>query len=383
MHSPWVWGKSVVLMKILHVYKDFDPPVRGGIERHVALMCRFQREHAEVEALVCSRSLWTRVLDRDGTRVTEVGEWGRFQNAPLAPLFPWHVQWADADVIVIHVPNPTGELSQLMSLRRRTVVVRYHSDVVRQASAMRFYKPFLQRLLRHADVVIPTSEQYVATSPYLQAVKDKCRVAPLGIVTEDFAHADEAAVAGLHARYGGPYALFTGRHRYYKGLEHLVRAAATIGAPVVISGQGPDTATLIALAATLKANVHFPGALSDAELIAHLHGCAVFAFPSIARSEAFGISILEAHACGKPVVATRLGTGVEFANLHGVTGLNVPPGDPLALAAAINALLDNEELRLRLGDAARTRVQSEFHARRVAQLELEIYQEAHARRLAR
>ena len=360
-------------MNILHVYKDFDPPVHGGIERHVALMCRFQRAHAEVEALVCSRSVWTRVVDWDGTRVTEVGEWGRFQNAPLAPLFPWYLHRSRADVVVIHMPNPTGELSQLLSLRRRRVVVRYHSDVVRQASAMRLYRPFQMALLRRADVVIPTSEQYVKTSPFLQAVRDKCRVVPLGIVTEEFESADPAAVAALQARYGGAFVLFTGRHRYYKGLDHLVRAAAAMHAPVVIAGEGPDTETLRALARALGAKVHFPGSLRQEDLVAHLHGCSVFVFPSIARSEAFGISILEAHAAGKPVVATRLGTGVEFANLHDVTGLNVQPADPDALAAAVNTLLLNEDLRRHMGERAQARVRTEFHARKVAEMEMAVY----------
>lgn len=359
-------------MKILHVYKDFDPPVHGGIERHVALMCRFQREHAEVEALVCSRSLWTRVVERDGTRVTEVGEWGRFQNAPVAPLFPSYLRRARADVVVIHMPNPTGEVSQLLGPRRR-VVVRYHSDVVRQASAMRFYRPIQMALLRRAAVVIPTSDQYLKTSPYLQVVREKCRVVPLGIVTEEFASADPAEVAALQARYGGPYVLFTGRHRYYKGLEHLVRAAVAIQAPVVIAGEGPDTESLRGLAGSLGATVHFPGSLRQEDLVAHLHGCSVFVFPSIARSEAFGISILEAHAAGKPVVATKLGTGVEFANLHDVTGLNVQPADPDALAAAVNALLLNDDLRRRMGERAQARVRAEFHARKVAEMEMEAY----------
>ena len=120
----------------------------------------------------------------------------------------------------------------------------------------------------------------------------------------------------------------------------------------------------------------FPGALTQADLVAHLHACAVFAFPSVERSEAFGISILEAHACGRPVVATRLGTGVETANLDGVTGVNVPPGDPAALAEALNALLSDPARRAGLGANARARVRAEFNAERVARMEYELYLEA-------
>jgi glycosyltransferase involved in cell wall biosynthesis len=361
-------------MKILHVYKDFDPPVRGGIERHVALMCRFQQAHAAVAALTCSRTWRTRVVDRHGTRVTEVGEWGRFQNAPVAPLFPWHLRRQQADVVVVHMPNPTGELGFLLSGHRGRLIVRYHSDVVRQAAAMKLYGAFQMRLLRRADAVLPTSENYLNTSPYLGGVRAKCRVVPLGIVTEDFAKADAGQVAALREQYGGAYVLFTGRHRYYKGLDHLVRAAPSIAAPVVITGEGPDTRALQGLAEALRVKVHFPGVLSDAALVNHLHGCAVFAFPSVARSEAFGISILEAHACGKPVVATRLGTGVEFANLHDVTGLNVAPGDAAALAAALNTLLNDADLRARMGQTAKERVERAFHARNIAEQELTIYE---------
>lgn len=362
-------------MKILHVYKDFDPPVRGGVERHIALMCRFQRQWAEVEALTCSRSFRTRVADRDGTRVTEVGEWGRFQGAPVSPLFPLYMRRMRADVVVVHVPNPTAELGYLMARPSGKLIVRYHSDVVRQAAAMKVYAPFLMKFLRKADIIIPTSEQYVNTSATLQAVRERCRVAPLGILPEEFQHPDEAHVASLRAGYGGAYVLFLGMHRYYKGLEYLVRAAKDIHAPVVIAGDGPERSSCMALARSLGVQVAFPGALTHEELVAYLHGCDVFVFPSVERSEAFGISIMEAHACGKPVVATRLGTGVEFINQHGQTGLNVEPRDPKALADAVNSLLADPARRSEMGAYARQRIEREFHAENIARIEFALYQE--------
>lgn len=363
-------------MKLLHVYKDFYPPVSGGMERHIGLMCRFQREWAEVEALVCSRSPRTRGVEREGVRVTEAGEWGRFQSAPLAPGFPFHLRRLAKEVAVLHMPNPTAELSWLLARPRACLVVRYHSDVVRQASAMRFYRPFQMTLLRQAAMILPTSAPYMDTSASLAPFRDRCRVAPLGILPEEFAAPDPARVAALRAAHGGGYVLFAGVHRYYKGLPWLVRAAAAMRAPVVIAGDGPERAGCMALAEELGVRIAFPGALSHEDLVAHLHGCEVFAFPSVERSEAFGISILEAHACGKPVVATRLGTGVEYANLDGVTGLNVPPRDAGALAEAVNALLADPERRAAMGAAGRERVIQEFHARTAARREFELYQEA-------
>lgn len=364
------------VVKILHVYKDFDPPVHGGIERHMALMCRFQRAQAEVSALTCSRSVRTRRVVRDGTDVLEVGEWGRLQNSPLSPTFPWHLRRAHADVYVLHFPHPTAEVAWLTARPRGALVVRYHSDVVRQAAALKVYRPALMQFLARADMILPTSQQYVATSSFLPGFADKCRVVPLGITAEDYGTPDEGRMETLRAQYGGAFIFFAGRHRYYKGLEYLVEAAAGIHAPVVIGGDGPERARLEALNAATHAGVHFTGRLTDAELIAHLHGCSVFAFPSIARSEAFGMALLEAHACGKPAVATQLGTGVEFVNQHERTGLNVPPRDAGALAEAINALLHDPARAAAMGAYAQERVRREFDAQHVAEQELACYREA-------
>ncbi len=360
-------------MKIVHIYKDFDPPVHGGMEHHMALMCWFQRQWAEVEALTCSRSWRTHVMDREGTRVTEVGEWGRFQSAPFSPMFVPHVARLRADVAVLHVPNPTAEIAWLLARPKAKLVVRYQSDIVRQASAMRFYAPVQRRFLQRADRIIVASQQYLDTSETLQPFRDKCAVVPLGILPEEFAAPPHEKMDTLRAKYGGGFVLFSGRHRYYKGIEYLVRAAKHINAPVVIAGDGPERERCMALARELGVTIAFPGTLTHDDLLAHLHACDVFAFPSIVRSEAYGISMLEAHVAGKPVVATTLGTGVEFVNQHGVTGLNVPPKDSDALALAINQLINDAILRARLGDTAKCRVETELHAERIARVEFDLY----------
>ncbi|MBI5094188.1 MAG: glycosyltransferase [Candidatus Hydrogenedentes bacterium] len=366
-------------MKILHVYKDFYPPVHGGMERQIGLMCRFQRQWADVQALMCSRSPWTRVIERDGTRVTEVGEWGRFQSAPISPLFPIYMRTMKTDIMVVHVPNPTAEMGFLLARPRCRLVVRYHSDVVRQAAAMKVYGPIQMNFLRKADIILPTSQRYVDTSATLQAAGKPCRVLPCGILPEEFEHPETERVAELRAKYGGAYVLFAGRHRYYKGLEYLVRAAKAIRARVVIAGDGPERPRCEALAVELGAPIVFAGTLSHQDLVNHLHGCELLVFPSVERSEAFGMSILEAHACGKPVVATTLGTGVEYANLDQKTGLNVPPRNADALAEAVNVLLYNAGLRRRMGEFARQRVYAEFHAERIAREEFSLYEELFGR----
>lgn len=357
----------------MHVYKDYYPPIAGGMECHMALMCSLQSKTENVRALTCSRSIRSREVQYNGVTVHEVGEWGRFQSAPLSPSFPRHLKRGDADVVVLHVPNPTGEIAFLASRSRAKLVVRYQSDVVRQAVAMRIYGPFFRRLLARADAILVSSPQYLETSTYLQPVRDQCRVVPLGILAERFDHPRGERVAELRKKYGGRYVLFSGRHRWYKGLEYLVEASTRIPGPIVIAGEGTERRRIMKMAEKLGSGIFFPGELSEEDLVDHLHGCAVFVLPSVERSEAFGIGILEAHACAKPVVATRLGTGVEYVNLDGETGMNVSPRDPRALAEAITTLLEDSGRCEAMGRFASTRVRKDFDARDVAAEELEVY----------
>jgi rhamnosyl/mannosyltransferase len=273
---------------------------------------------------------------------------------------------------------PTAEMGWLLARPKSKLIVRYQCDVVRQATAMRFYRPFQQRFLSQAEVIMPTSELYARSSEALRPWKAKWRIVPLGIEPEKF-EASPEAVRKVQERFGKTFVLFSGVHRYYKGLDYLVRAAKDIQAPLVIAGDGFERPKLMALAEAEGASIHFPGVLGEEELAAYLQACTVFVFPSSARTEAFGISMLEAQAAGKPVVATKLGTGVELVNLDGVTGINVPPQDPQAIAAAVNKLLADAELRDRMGAEAKARVEREFRADRLARQEFELYQEVLAR----
>jgi rhamnosyl/mannosyltransferase len=97
--------------------------------------------------------------------------------------------------------------------------------------------------------------------------------------------------------------------------------------------------------------------------------------PSTHRSEAFGIVQLEAMAFAKPVVSTRLGTGVDWVNVHGLTGLTVPPRDVPALRDALATVLASPALRARLGAAGRRRVEQEYTTAHAADAVLAVYRE--------
>ena len=144
---------------------------------------------------------------------------------------------------------------------------------------------------------------------------------------------------------------------------------------LVIVGKGPMEKELKAKVSELGlgAKITFAGAVSEELLPAYYHLCDVFCLPSIYRSEAFGVSQIEAMACGKPVVSTQLDSGVPFVNMHRKTGIIVPPKDSNALAEALNELLSNRALASQMGDLARRRVEREFTAKRMTQSVLAVY----------
>jgi rhamnosyl/mannosyltransferase len=352
-------------MKILHVYKDYFPPVVGGVEKHIAELCNHFKHKYDMEVLVCNHGLFTRIEDVDGIKVTKVGQLGRIQSAPLSPTFPLWLRKIKADIFHYHMPNPTCEFSHLLARPPGTVVATYHSDIVRQEFLLKLYGPSLRRFLNRVDVIMPTSDVYADQSPFLRDFKSKCEVVPLGIDTQKFDKATsrlKSEIEKLRGVFGPEFILFVGKLRYYKGLQFLVEAMPEIHVPLVIIGTGPMESDLKALASNygVSDKVRFMGEVTEDDLAAFYHACSLVVLPSIFKSEAYGLVQIEAHACGKPVVSTRLGTGVEFINMDGKTGLIVPPADSKALAGAINQLLSDPGRMQRMGEFARQRAQNEF-----------------------
>ena len=213
------------MLKVLQVYKDYYPPVFGGIEQHLSLLCRTIRSYCNVRVLVSAGGeLRTYREVVDGVEVTRVGEVARVASAPISPTMPFHLAHMKSDIYHFHFPNPTGDVSYWLSGAKGKIVVTYHSDIVRQSTILPLYRPFLHRLLDRADAILATSPQYVESSEYLRPFKDKCDIVPLGIDLRRFETSpqiEERAVA-WRAEMKVPFVLFVGRLRYYKGLEVLL-----------------------------------------------------------------------------------------------------------------------------------------------------------------
>ncbi len=361
-------------LRVLHVGK-FYPPHKGGMETHLRDLCERLRGEVETEVIVAGREARDVEETVGGVRVVRARTLFNVGAAPVCPGMVRRIRESRADIVHLHFPNPAAVLSYLASGHRGALVVTYHSDIVRQRWTGLAFRPVLEHLLRRARAVIATSPDYVESSPVLRRFRARCRVIPLGIEPERFERRDEGAVSRIRALYGPRLVLAVGRLIYYKGFEHLVRAMRETDGRLVIVGDGPLRPLLERErdAWGLHERVALPGEVED--VTPHLQAADVFALPSVARSEAFGIVQLEAMACGVPVVNTRLPSGVPFVSPDGVSGITVAPGDAGALARALNQLLDNPGLRALYGEAGRRRVRAEFTADLMAERTLRLYRE--------
>jgi glycosyltransferase involved in cell wall biosynthesis len=169
-----------------------------------------------------------------------------------------------------------------------------------------------------------------------------------------------------------------------KNHEGVLRAIADLAQQgksitLAIAGDGPLLGELRSIATDLELNsqVHFLGDLDNVHQF--LNALDIFVLNS--HSEGMSNTILEAMSCGLPVVATSVGANSDLV-VEGQTGLLIPPDDPPALANAIAKLVDNESLRLRMGEDGRARIEREFGIARMVRDYSQLYCELLGERMS-
>ncbi len=169
-----------------------------------------------------------------------------------------------------------------------------------------------------------------------------------------------------------------GRLVAYKGYCYLVAAAKYLGDDfvVLIGGTGALESELQREIDKLGLHekVRLLGRINDEDLPAYYGACDVFCLSSVQKTEAFGIVQIEAMSCGKPVVATRIPhSGVSYVNAHGISGLNVTPGNAYELSEAIKTIVGNKETYEHFSKGAKERYETLFTKNIMIKKCLEIY----------
>ena len=355
-------------------------PLRGGVEKVAYdLMVGLSERGIHCDMLCASGGGGWRSFSVNGcARLIGCHTWLKAYATMIAPSMVSTLRAIAPryDIIHIHHPDPMAGLALFLSGYKGRVVVHWHSDIQKQKHLLKFYLPLQEWLLGRADLVIGTTPVYLKESPFLRAVQHKCVCLPIGV--SPMQPAPQAA-ARIKARYGGRKIVFSlGRLVAYKGYRFLVEAAQYLGDGfvVLIGGTGELKADLQREIDSLglRGKVELLGRIADSDLPAYYGACDVFCLSSVQKTEAFGIVQIEAMSCGKPVVATRIPqSGVAYVNAHGVSGLNVEPGNARELARAIMAITKDGQTYAKYSAGASRRYGEMFTKERMIEKCLEIY----------
>lgn len=318
----------------------------------------------------------------------------RFGNAAFLPQLYKKVD--QFDIVHLHIPFFGG--AEIVALKKNKIkdrmrlVITYHMDIVGQGFLKEFFTMYKQSILPviidSADKIIATSYDYLKQSDIREQFekdREKFIEIPLGVDIKRF-YPQEKDVRLLE-QYGlelnDKIILFVGaldRAHYFKGLEYLIKALKNPALDrknykLVIVGQGPLRSYYeeIAKLERVKERIVIVNRVEDDQLPKFYNISDVCVLPSIDKTEAFGLVLLEAMACQKPVVATNL-AGVRTLVENEVNGYLVEPKDVEDLAQKLNTILESKELTKKFGKNSREKVETKYGWKLIGKCLDELYQ---------
>ncbi len=271
-----------------------------------------------------------------------------------------------ADVVHLHYPF-YGTAGRVAALKRsgviKRLVVTLHMDAASSGVRGLIFdlhrKWFQSGILQSADALLVSSRDYAQHSSYKDLSGDERMMElPFGVDSDVFSPGDgnrQAFGIPEGARVVGTVSVMDAAHPF-KGVDLLIKALADLpqDAHLLLVGDGDRRAAFEKMAHDLGVGdrTHFAGRLSSEQLVVALRTMDVFAFPSTSRAEAFGLAMLEAMACGVPVVCSDL-PGVRIVAQG--TGKTFAVNDLSDMSGAITSLLKDENARCNFGHAARAK----------------------------
>jgi rhamnosyl/mannosyltransferase len=233
------------------------------------------------------------------------------------------------DIIHYHYPWPMIDLINLFINKNTKKIITYHADAISGNRIIDFFYSLITKFfLNKMDVIIVTSRNYLKSSKILCKYKKKIKIIPLGI---------EKRKSNKNFNFNEKnYILFVGSDRKYKGLNILINSSKQIKGSLVIAGNFKKNKF------NNYKNLRFIKNPSNEFKDFLIKNCAFLILPSINRSEAFGVVLLEAAKFKKPVITTNINSGNTFIVKNKYNGLVIQPNNINELSAACNYLLQNK-----------------------------------------
>lgn len=358
------------MQKILHIPNYYKPHV-GGIEQTCHDIVD-SLDGVYLQKIICfSEDKQTKCETIDGVEVVKCGVWKKILSQSISFSYKKELKRIlfefKPDFVILHFPNPFVQhyLLKYIKKQKAKLIVWYHTDIVKQKIVRQFFKGQTKRLLNKANSIVCTSPLYSKASATLKNYQHKIEIIP-SCINEDRLRIDEnikQIALEIRKNNEGKIIVFAvGRHVKYKGLTYLVEASKYLDERYIIyiAGNGPLTESLKSQAQN-DFKIHFLGRVDDAMLKAYYFAMDIYAFPSITKNEAFGLTLAESMYFEHPAITFTIpGSGVNYVNINEVTGLEVENSNAKAFAEAIIKLGNDTSLREKYGRAARQRVEENF-----------------------
>lgn len=295
----------------------------------------------------------------------------------------------DVDITHVSFDIPPGPFAGYRYAKRKKtpLIVTYHGDweveyggFIRKFGIKFLNKFLVQKLLSRADIIISPSKIYIEKSRFLKKNKKKVQVIPNGIKNDEFEipYTKEECKKILGIPNNHNILLFVGNLSPYKSPDLLLKAMPTIlkyepNTLLILAGDGEMKNELenMALKLGIQRKILFTGFIENIKRAMYFKSADIFCLPSTMSTESFGIVNLEAMASGVPVIASNIG-GIPDVVEDGKTGILVPPNNSEYLSNEIINLIENKNLRIKLGKNGKIK-SLDYSWEKIAQEYLEIY----------
>jgi len=350
-------------MKILHIYKCFNDPPKGGVEQFIKQFSLVLKKNVKKNDIFVlgkinkSYSYANLYSENELLNIASCGIGG------VSFFIKFYKLMKSYDIFIFHYPWPFGDLlSFLLILSKKNYFIYYHSDIVRQRFLKILYKPLEIFFLKNAKIIFTSSNNYLKSSLNLKKYSKKIKILPL-FFSQDLNKKIKKRNLKSFSLQKKKYFVFVGSYRYYKGLEFLDKCVESFpDYKFIYIGSGIKKKIL------LKKNTLIFENVSDSKKYFLIKNSLGLILPSIARSEAFGYSLLEALNLSVPMISTNLGTGTSFVNKNNHTGLVIKPKSIYELKKAINFFIHNKQMLKNFVKNSKKHYYKEFNFKKIVKI---------------
>ena len=369
-------------------------PEGGGAEFYMYKIAERLSKHHEVTVL-CTTTEKEHPLTDDNIEVNTLNHQFRISTTPVALTalkdIALHIRHNNYDLCNINYylplfPDMAAMAAKICGLPS---VLTWHNDVYAEGILKLLtasYNLTINKLtLKIVNKIITPSPYCYNESKFLRNLKNKMELIPPGV---DIKKYEYTPLKSVREEYGIPddsdIILFVGvmnKATSHKGVKTLLKAFKKIYKDtesfLVMVGKGNMIPHYIRICKDLEIDerVVFTGFIEESTLINFYRESKMLILPSTTIQEGFGMVLIEANACGKPVIGSRIG-GIKYVIKDGETGLLVPPNDPESLADAIIHLLENPSLARRMGKKGRKMVEQKYTWQKAAEATEKVFLEA-------